>query len=192
MGTPDTIHLDPPVKCTICGTLINAFQTYLFADFMYNYRIGDILEGSTVTGVVRDDIHCPNYAGHPTPKEDKPQWVYLGLWHHILICIEETHDAAFEKVTKFGLGELYLLHEEKQVQRNHYRDLYYELKNLIHEYADFLELSAEEQKKIKTGSDKQAKLFFWNLDECLEAPSPLQFILNKFKDIPDEADPFFL
>jgi len=46
MGTPDTLVLDPPVVCPVCGTSHNETQTHLLGDMLATWRIGDLVRYS--------------------------------------------------------------------------------------------------------------------------------------------------
>ncbi len=177
MGTPDTIYLDTPIKCTICGTLIDNVQSHQFADIMLYYFVGDVLEGSIISGVLEEEVFCPNYQKHPEQRPITPQVVYLAIWHHILISVEETHDIALKKVQTFGQGELYLLYEGMQKRRNEYRNNFNRLRNIVQTYASYLELPNSEQTKILAEDADLTTFFYHGIAKYLKEKSPLKAIL---------------
>lgn len=85
MGMFDTVHLDPPLACPVCGTLHAELRTHLFGDVMESYRIGSVIPMSPVlTGVLREPLWCPacREAGR-----DEDAMVYLGVFHTVPVAV---------------------------------------------------------------------------------------------------------
>jgi hypothetical protein len=182
MGTPDTLYFSKPIPCPICNAPINSVQSHDFMDIMQSYYPGDMLDGSTVTGIIKTDLFCPKYSTHP--KNSPDQYLYIVIWHHLYIGIAVTEAEAETMLSKFGIGDLYLLLDSVQAERAKIRSNLIGLHNIVSEYADFLELPPERQAQIKSGKKEEGagkgdffdSLRFASLKKYLTAKNPLKAI----------------
>lgn len=58
MGMFDTIHLNPPLICPVCGAEQSTQQTHAFEDLMENFRIGSVVGGGIYKGIVKESFWC--------------------------------------------------------------------------------------------------------------------------------------
>ncbi len=197
MGMFDTIIFDNPIKCELCGTQIESTQTKNFECLMESYYIGDIIQSTTITGIIQEELFCDNFKNHPDyiaslkeieekeqavqTKEDKKEFhviqfkhqsIFLVLWQQILIGMEETYENAENLLKSFNilqLSDLYRKNYEKKTENARQRQ---EIIIFGENYFKYLTLDPEEQEKIRN-DEKGFKYFsFWHILPYLEDENP--------------------
>ena len=192
MGLFDTIILPAPIKCKFCGEPIEDVQTKQFNPFMRVYYIGDLMESTVITGIFEEDVHCDNYQAHPNPL-DFSQYIYLVIWHKILVGIEETSEKAHERIKDFGFGDLFLLYENLFVRQQAATHRATRIKNWVSSYLDYLRLSSEKQQELKTKkSPNLLDLHYHSILPYVDKENPFEAFLEDLEqEIKTTKGPYF-
>jgi len=215
MGIYDTIMFKVPIKCKLCGTPIASTQTKKFNPILRTYYVGDILETGIITGVVEEELFCPNYKNHPQPPQDlqnqnaevpensleteylpiqkiPPQNVYLVVWHKILISIEETYEAAYQKITTFGIGDLFLIYEDLYVKQQTASSKFNRIKHWTSTYLKYLSLSEEDKSRIQNKELALENIQYYDILKYIGLENPFEEYLKDLeKEKPSCCDEFW-
>ena len=77
MGMFDTIHVQPPLICPVCGSEVRSFQTKEFDCTMAHFKIGSVLSGCSVhTGIIKERLWCE--ACYKARREAGDRWTNGG------------------------------------------------------------------------------------------------------------------
>jgi hypothetical protein len=206
MGMFDTIIFENPIKCEICGALIESTQTKEFECMMETYYIGDIVRSSTITGIIKEELYCDNFQNHPDYIESKKeleekeknaeteeekneisiiqfkiQSIFLVLWQRILIGIEEDYEKAedlLKSVNILQLAELYQKIYDEMVENSQQRE---EIIAFGKYYFDFINLDSTEQEKVRNKDDKWEYFSYWRILPYLDDEKPFHKFVAEFK-----------
>ena len=173
MGTPDTLVLDPPVVCPVCGKTHNETQTHLLGDMLSTWRIGDIVRYSPVsTGILNESVHCCRIEG-------TDQWtsipLFVVIWHGIYAGHALSEEAAMAKQNSIDRLDLMRWLDQAQQEIRDWRSRYRHLRSDISEWRD-------EQKNPRAERPERERFFgIFNAlpDEILNDPEPLSRILER-------------
>ena len=189
MGLFDTIHLDPPLACPVCGATSSDFQTHELGDSLATYRIGSVASmASVLTGIVKDRFWCGacHKAGQRT---DAP--AYIAIWHSIIVAVEldlaeaERKLAAVDRLSVVGWLDQ-AQREALQWQRRYYQ-LYDDVKHW-HEHVQ----SPPDPTEPEDDRRKSLRQLFGPPQEILDSPDPLAAILKRNRtDGGEDSQPGF-
>ena len=179
MGLFDTIMFPKPIACKKCGKLHESTQTKQFENLMVTYSIGDIIPGNVMSGVIKETIFCDH--GDIENKEnysfDQP--IFLVIWHNILTEIVEKLEEAENKLSKFSLGDLYILYRNLYLEKINYQVKYERLKNQTRILFEYLELPPEKQEKIRKGKNNTFdNIRYLRIIEHLDKKNPIEEIIQ--------------
>lgn len=189
MGMFDTIHLKTPLVCPTCGKQEHTYQTHAFDDVMADYRIGSLVRGGVLTGIVQEGFWCSDC--HKAGKREKSS-VYLVVWHSILVGVEQ--DSASAEARLPAVDRLDLIGWLNEAQQNEalWQSRFYRLFNDVSRWSDHLKRENNPKPTPEGETDEQAqrrKAFasLWDLpDEILSSPDPLLAIIEK--NTPDQGE----
>ena len=178
----DTVHVKVPLVCPVCGRKESSHQTHAFENVMATYRIGSVVRGGVLTGIIHETLWCSEC--HQAEKDARSP-VYLIVWHSILAGVEQ--DLARAEALLASVDRLDLIGwlDEAQRKEDRWRSRFYGLMNDVQRWHEHL----EEQKhpepipEGETPEQTQHRLSFrrlWGLPEdILSAPDPLAAIIEK-------------
>lgn len=177
MGIFDTVLLDQPRNCKICGACIDQVQTKVFDPVLREYRVGDIISGSPVlAGVIQEDLFCPSC-------NSISQKVYFAIWHTLLVGVFDTIEEAETRMQSVDRSELLDHIARHQTQaltwHNRFSRLYGELQNL-HDYL----------RHPEKGTQDLSDLRFFRIKEIVEGDDPLEALIEAHRPVnpEDEAE----
>ena len=154
------------------------------------------MESTVITGIIEEDLHCDNYQAHPNPQNfsrDFLQYIYLVIWHKILIGIEETPERAHDRIKDFGFGDLFLLYENLFAREQAAVHRTTRIKNWMSSYLHYLKLPAEKQQELKAG--KPPTLFefhYHNVLPYVDKENPFEAFLEDLEqEIKATKGPYF-
>ena len=186
----DTIHVQTPLICPVCGAEVRSLQTKEFECVMAHIKIGSVLSGSSVmTGILKDTLWCS--ACHDARREQADPPIYLVIWHSILAGVEQDLAKAEARLATLDRLDLIAWLDEAQREaarwRRHYRDLHHD----VHLWHEHLARAAAPEPEA-TGELAEKRRVFQRLfdlpQEILTAADPLAAILARNKHADDEAD----
>lgn len=191
MGMFDTIHLNSPLVCPVCGEQKHSYQTHAFDDVMADYRIGSLVRGGVLTGIVQERFWCSKC--HKAGKDSESP-VYLVIWNSILAGVEQ--DLARAETRLAAVDRLDLIGWLDEAQRNetHWKRRFYRFFNDISRWSEHLdrEKNPEPVPEGETPEQTQRRKSFARLwgppEEILSAPDPLAAIIANNTPDPDEND----
>jgi len=189
MGMFDTIHLKNPLICPACGAQENDFQTHAFEDVMADYRIGSVVRGGVLSGIVQERFWCSacHRAGAST---DSP--VYLVIWHSILVGIEQDRSRAEARLSSIDRLDLIGWLDDAQRNEDRWKRRFYGLFNDVRHWSEHLAREQNPEPAPEGETDDQARrrhafARLWGLpDEILAARDPLAAIIEKHS--PDRVE----
>ncbi len=180
MGMFDVIEFPKPIKCIKCGQDIKDTQTKQFENLMITYYIGDILPGNFINGIMAETLYCNHGNKENRENMSYDQEIFLVIWHKILIEIAETMEEAEKKLSSFSIGDLYLLYENLFLEKSNFMIKYRKLKSSFKLYLKYLNLSKEEQEKVKNNNlDSFKKIHWFSIREALKSENPLEEIIKE-------------
>ncbi|MCU0777821.1 MAG: hypothetical protein MUF86_09175 [Akkermansiaceae bacterium] len=180
MGMFDTIHLKSPLICPVCGGQEHSYQTHAFDDVMANYRIGSVVGGALLTGIVQERFWCS--ACHKVGKSAESP-VYLVVWHSILVGLEQDFARAEARLSAVDRLDLIGWLDEAQRNENRRKRRYYGFLNDVRRWHEHLERERNPEPVPEGETAEQAKrrkafASLWRLpEEILSAPDPLAAII---------------
>ena len=194
MGVYDTLALDPPLVCPLCGKQHESLQTHLFDCSLATYRPGMIIPGSPVhTGVLKDYIDCCSTGDDRSERLD----VYIVIWHGVYAASSLDPDSAQARLEKLDrmdlLGWLDTMQKTAREWMNRYRALCRDLSDWV-EFRDMTAKEAAHGNKAseKTIQDFRRGMIVGNLtEELLQDPDPLRCILERNREDRLEDSGFF-
>jgi hypothetical protein len=190
MGMFDTIHLKLPLVCPTCGAGQYNHQTHAFEDVMAAYRIGSVVRGGVLTGIVKETFWCP--ACHKT-EDYAVTPVFLVIWHSILVGVEQDPIRAEARLASVDRLDLIGWLDEAQQDANQWRARFYGLLNDVRRWNDHLaqQKNPEPAPEGEAASQAERRKTFaglWGLpEEILSAPDPLAAIVEK--NTPELGEP---
>lgn len=175
MGIFDTVLLDKPRTCTVCGAQIDQVQTKVFDPMLREYTPGDIIAGSPVlAGVVEEDLFCPGC-------NSVSQKIYFSVWHTLLVGIYDTVDEAEEQMMSVDRSDLLdhiARHQERAlIWHNRFSRLYGEIQNL-HDYLQ----NADKKESIQPGSR------FYRIRDIVSGNDPLGALIEAHRPVNPEDE----
>lgn len=191
MGMFDTIHLKNPLACPVCGKEESSLQTHAFEDIMANYRIGSVVRGGVLTGILNETLWCSDC--HKADREASSP-VYLVVWHSILAAVEQ--DLARAEARMAAIDRLDLVNWLDEAQRNEegWRRRFYALLRDIERWHEHLE-DQKNPEPVPEGEAagqtqrRTALKRLWGLpEEILSAPDPLAAIIEKNQPNSDQPN----
>jgi hypothetical protein len=189
MGMFDTIHLEFPLVCPACGGQEHSFQTHAFEDVMADYRIGSLVRGGVLTGIVQERFWCSACHKEGVSTESP---VYLVIWHSILAGVEQDAERAEARMASVDRLDLIGWLDEAQRNETRWKRHFYRLFTDVSRWSEHLarEKNPEPAPEGETGEQAKRHEAFarlWRLpEEILSAPDPLAAIIEKNKPGPDE------
>jgi hypothetical protein len=190
MGLFDTIHLQSPLVCPTCGTCETTYQTHAFEDSMADYRIGSVVRGGVLSGIVQESFWCDacHKAGNRT---ELP--VYLVIWHSILVGVDLDLARAETLLASVDRLDLVAWLDEAQRQETEWKRRFYGLFHDVRRWSEHLE-QQEKSEPVREGESpeqtkrRMALAALWSLpDEILSASDPLAAILAR--NTPSSSSP---
>jgi len=183
MGLFDTIMFPKPIICKKCGKTHESTQTKQFENLMVTYSVGDMVPGNVMSGVIQETIFCDH--GDIEKKEnysfDQP--IFLVIWHNILTEIVENLKEAENKLSKFTLGDLYILYRNLYLEKINYQVKYERLKTQTRIFFEYLELSPEKQEEIRKGQvNTFNNIRYLHIIEYLDKKKPIEEIIKNLDD----------
>lgn len=187
----DTIIFPKPITCKVCGKQHKSVQTKSFENFLKTYKVGDILSGPTITGIMEETMYCDHEAYEG---QNKPSWekVLIVIWNHILLDVVDNYEAAEYKISHFGIGDLYLLYQVMHKSKDDYRGKGLTVIRWCERYAEFLEKTPQEQEEIKKDTGQLIFFPFSRIIPYLEEKSPLGKFLEDIEKQKDFKYDLFL
>jgi len=186
MGMFDTIHLEKPIGCPICGAELRDVQTKEFDSLMNTYRIGSVIHGSAVlTGIVKDELWCQ--ACWEAKRESRPP-VYFVIWHSILAGVEQSESAAESRLSSIDRLDLIGWLDEAQRSSRQWRERFDRLLDDFEKWHQHVGRERmPESSPAKTGREELLCNIFRLPDEILNSPDPVAAILESHRrDAKDE------
>ncbi len=193
MGMFDTVHVEVPLVCPVCGRNESSHQTHAFEDVMANYRIGSVVRGGVLTGIIHETFWCSDC--YKAEKEDKKATspVYLIIWHSVLVGVEQDLARAEARLASVDRLDLIGWLNEAQLKEDRWRRNFYRLMRDVEHWHEHL----EEQKNpepVPEGETPEltqrrtALRRLWGLsEEILSAPDPLAAIIERNKPGPEDG-----
>lgn len=190
----DTIHVASPLGCPACGRRERTHQTHAFEDVMADYRIGSVVRGGVLSGIIEETFWCPDC--HEAGKDERSP-VYLVVWHSILVGVEQDLGRAEARLAAVDRLDLVGWLDEAQRNEESWRRRFYGLLSDVQRWHDHLEKQKNpdpvpegetpEQARRRTAFSK-----IWGLpEEILSAEDPLAAIIGRNQpglgdDMPDD------
>jgi len=185
----DTIHVDPPLICPVCGTETRQFQTKEFGSSLAHFKLGSVLSGSSVlTGIVKDTLWCQACSAAGRPSESP---VYIVVWHSLLAGVAQEVTAAEARAAAVDrldlIGWLDDAQREAARWRRHYHALY---RDVSRWHQHLARAGAPEPAADGAGAERRRALrrLFDLPEEILTAPDPLAALLAANRHEDEEAD----
>lgn len=180
----DVVHFPRPIKCKICGNDHISTQTKCFENLLQHYYVGDIVdETDVILGIIKETIFCEHKEETETKYHKQP--IYFIIWHKVLIDIVEDINIAEQKLTKFGIGDLYFLYEIMFGKKTNFERKYSKLRNYVDVFVDYVFLDEKQKEEFKNEKDNG---FFRNFTkrEIIEALKDKETLKNLIKKIDDQ------
>ena len=190
MGMFDTIHVDKPLLCPVCGAEIRSLQTKEFGSSLDDYQIGSLLSGSAVlSGIVKDRLWCEVCCKANQPS-DSP--VYLVVWHSVLAGVEQELGKAEARLAAVDRLDLIRWLDEAQRATARWQGNYRGLYTAVSRWHEHLARAATPAPDLDDANAERRRAFgrlFDLPDEILQAPDPLAAILARHRhEREEEAD----
>lgn len=180
MGTPDTIHLDNPIKCKFCGEEINSIQTHELYNLMQNYHIGEYVKSNILSGIIKETVYCPNKKCKR--KEKATQFVYITIWHNIVIGVYEKQSEAESAIQSVDIINLVEFIVAEQRRKKVWENKYNHIRALLSNYVNYIDT-----KKVSPLS-----LHSENIEKIANSKHPLKELLKIVKEFkPDDSFSYF-
>ena len=191
MGMFDTIHLEAPLRCPVCGAEQHSLQTHAFEDVMAHLRIGSRVGGSVLSGIISDTIWCsPCHEA----KRLASSPIYLVIWHSVLAGVEQDLARAEARLASVDRLDLIGWLDQAQREEDKWKRRFYGLHSDVTRWHEHLDRQTNpepprEGEKAEQAARREAWRGIWRLpDEILNAADPLAAILEKNKPDNDEHD----
>ena len=158
---------------------------------MADYRIGSLVRGGVLTGIVQEGFWCSDC--HKAGKCEE-SLVYLVVWHSILVGVEQ--DSARAEARLAAVDRLDLIGWLNEAQQNEalWQRRFYRLFNDVSRWSDHLkrEKNPEPTPEGETNEQAQRRKAFaslWGLpDEILSDPDPLLAIIER--NTPEQGETY--
>lgn len=191
MGMFDTIHLEAPLRCPVCGAEQHSLQTHAFEDVMAHLRIGSRVGGSVLSGIMSETLWCS-----PCHKANRPgsSPVYLVIWHSVLAGVEQDLARAEARLASVDRLDLIGWLDQAQQEERKWKRKFFGLRSDVTRWHEHLDRQANpepprEGETAEQAARREAWRGIWRLpDEILNAADPLAAILEKNKAENDEDD----
>ena len=196
MGMFDTVILNVPLVCPVCGGKESSHQTHAFEDVMATYRIGSVVRGGVLTGIIHETFWCSDCykAENADKKAESP--VYLIVWHSVLVGVEQDLARAEARLASVDRLDLIGWLDEAQRKEDRWRRNFYGLLRDVERWHEHLEEQKNpepvpEGETLEQTQRRTSLRRLWGLpEEVLSAPDPLAAIIDRNKPDPkdDETD----
>ena len=172
MSLDDTIELENPIACPVCGTEQTEVRVEELGRNFTRYRIGTLLEECPViTGILKGTYWCApcNYIKRP---------LYIAIWQTILITVELDQtiaEAKLASVDRLTLIDFLRKSQARETEiRNGYNRFYDELRGW-HQHIN--------TPAAGSNTPRSQRMRGLNLvpDEILDASDPVGEILERHK-----------
>ncbi len=189
MGMFDTVHLESPLICPACGRKESSHQTHAFEDVMATYRIGSVVRGGVLTGIISETMWCSDC--HKAGRDGSSP-VYLVVWHSILAGMEQDLSRAEARLAAIDRLDLVGWLDEAQRNEQRWRRRFHGLNSDVQRWHEHLEeqknhTPAPEGEPPEQTQRRTALRRLWGpSEEILSAPDPLAAILEKHKPGPED------
>jgi hypothetical protein len=156
---------------------------------MANYKIGSVVRGGVLSGIVKGRFWCP--ACHKTGDHAESP-VYLVIWHSVLVGVEQDPVRAEARLSSVDRLDLIGWLDEAQREANQWNRRFYGLFNDVRRWDEHLVRQKDpepvpEGETVAQTERRKAFARLWGLpEEILSAPDPLAAILEK--NTPDLAE----
>ncbi|AEA46558.1 hypothetical protein [Archaeoglobus veneficus] len=162
MGMYDTIYLDRPYTCPVCGEKIRSVQTKAFENMLESFCVGDCVGHAEEIEIVKEELFCSNCSKSVLS-------VYIVVCRGILLGITDTLEEARNLLNSLNLEKLVFM----------YHDLYQKYireRNERHSCEKFLEDLREWYGERLYERPKAEIWFIWNLRHLKGAVNPIESI----------------
>ena len=191
----DTIHVQTPLICPVCGAEVRCLQTKEFECVMAHIKIGSVLSGSSVmTGIIKERLWCDACYKARRESGDKsdpppPPSVYLVIWHSLLAGVEQDLAKAEARLAAVDRLDLIGWIDEAQREAARWRRRYHGLYNDASRWHEHLARAAEPEPSGENAERVRAFRRLFDLpEEILKSPDPLAAILERNKRTDEEAE----
>lgn len=191
MGMFDTIHLEAPLRCPVCGAEQQSLQTHAFEDVMAHLRIGSRVGGSVLSGIVSDTMWC---SACYEAKQSSSSPVYLVIWHSVLAGVEQDLARAEARLASVDRLDLIGWLDQAQREEQRWKRRFYGLLSDVTRWHEHLDRQnhpepPREGETAEQTARREAWRGLWSLaDEILNAADPLAAIIEKNKPDPGDQD----
>jgi hypothetical protein len=187
----DTIHLETPLRCPVCGAEQHSLQTHAFDDVMAHLRIGSRVGGSVLTGIIRETMWCS-----PCHKAERSASspVYLVIWHTVLAGVEQDLARAETRLASVDRLDLIAWLDQAQKEEKKWKCKFHGLHSDVTRWHEHLDRQANsepprEGETAEEAARRESGRGIWRLpDEILNAADPLAAILERNKTDKDDDD----
>ncbi|MBN2154203.1 MAG: hypothetical protein JW839_22300 [Candidatus Lokiarchaeota archaeon] len=178
-----------PILCKFCGKPVESIQIKDSNQVMREYTVGDILDNRTNTGVIEGIVLCYHASERVIAYPLPDQCVYAAVWHHIFIGMYDSYDAAEQAMKHFGMGELFLLYNKINDERDSLFFWIAKLEPFIRYIYEFANLPESERQSIMDGTKTDSTDNRWRrYRRFLKKPNPVEAFL-KSPEAPRHKDP---
>lgn len=177
MGLFDTIHLDPPLACPVCGVPASDLQTHEFGETMTTYRIGSVIAMCPVlTGILRERLWCATCHGKSGRTDAAEIPVYVIIWHSVLAGVTLDAESAERRLAAVDRLDLLGWLDEAQRKADQWQQRFQDLRHDVRRWHEHLHRPPPEAQSKREKALRQ----LWDLpEEILNAPDPLAVILER-------------
>lgn len=191
MGMFDTIHLETPLKCPVCGAEQPSLQTHAFDDVMAHLRIGSRVGGSVLSGIISETMWCS--VCHKAERSASSP-VYLVIWHAVLAGVEQDLARAEARLAAVDRLDLIAWLDQAQQEERKWKRKFHGLHSDMTRWHEHLDRQRNpepprEGETAEQAARREAWRGIWRLpDEILNAADPLAAILEKNKADKDDDE----
>ncbi len=170
-----------PILCEKCGEEHFTTQTKHFENILTHYYVGDIVSGQLITGILEEFIFCEHKSSESDLNTSFEQKIYLIIWQRILIDVVSNYEEGENKLRAFGIGDLYLLHQDMFQRKNDFEAKYTRIKSYIKTFSESFTLNSEEIQKFKQKANIFSTFPSMDLMGVIDKEKPLEELVNELE-----------